>query len=86
MQWNSRENDAVCQWRRDSGPQWRSKTVPPEMNGQDKCPDQLARENVTLDTVWENGGASGKVFGVWWESSYSSEACEAAFCRLCLSR
>ena len=58
------------------------------MNGGNECPDQLARENVTLDldTVWENGGASGQVFGVWWESSYSSEACETAFCRQYLRR
>ena len=36
-----------CQWRRQGGPLGRSKTVPPGVIGQHKCPRQLARINVT---------------------------------------
>ena len=44
----SRTRPAVrCQWRRQGGPLGRSKTVPPGVIGQHKCPRQLARINVT---------------------------------------
>ena len=40
-------DEAHCQWRRQGGPLGRSKTVPPGVIGQHKCPRQLARINVT---------------------------------------
>ena len=41
------EEASGCQWRRQGGPLGRSKTVPPGVIGQHKCPRQLARINVT---------------------------------------
>ena len=42
-----RRAEDKCQWRRQGGPLGRSKTVPPGVIGQHKCPRQLARINVT---------------------------------------
>ena len=45
----------VCQGRREVGPVGRSKSVPPEVIGQRKCPGQLFRRSVP-ETGWRQTG------------------------------
>ena len=44
-----------CQGRREVGPVGRSKSVPPEVIGQRKCPRQLFRRSVP-ETGWQQAG------------------------------